>query len=111
MNHIKDIFLMNIFELSLSEKEILAFIFAHDFEPISLIKAYDFSIDKKFFSVTRALLKTEALTKEFSFLGNTLNHFLQSEEFPKIKPLYFKRLDPSYEGVLQEIFKTSQITG
>jgi len=109
MSHIKDIFLENIFDFKLSEKEVHAYIYAFDFDRSSLIKAYQESIEKNFPNTTKAILKNEHLIKEFSFLGPTLEYFLSREEYSKLMPLYFKRLDFSYESVLEEIFRTPHI--
>lgn len=111
MTKSKEIFLMSIFEQGLSESEILSYISAFDFNDDLIIKAYKFSIEKEYFSVSEALLKMPAIKREFSFFdAGTLDRFVATKKFPQISPLYFKRLTPSFESVLEEIFRTSKIS-
>ncbi|WP_127716734.1 PcfJ domain-containing protein [Halobacteriovorax sp. HLS] len=108
ISHVRETLLLNVFDLSLTEKEILAYIHAIGFKDESIVRAYSFSVKRKMPVLAKALFKEEAVTKKFYFMKESIPFFIENDNVLSLTVLYAPLIDKSYDEILEVIFGSGQ---
>ncbi len=104
INRVKETLLLNIFDLSLKEKEIIAYVHAMDFEDVSILKAYSYSMKRKMPVLANVLFNEKSVRTKFKFMDDSIPYFVENDKIFSLQLLFPPLIDKTYEEILQEIF-------
>lgn len=104
INHVKETLILNIFDLTLTEGEILAYIRAVGFTDESILKAYNLSLKRKMPILAKALFQEEAVRSQFVFMNDSAPFFIKDEKILMLTLLYKPLMNRSFDEILEVIF-------
>ena len=104
MSYIKEVLLSNLFDISLTEKDILAYMYAIGFEDHSIVSAYAMSVKREMPLLANTLFKQEVVRAKFIFMEELLGDFIDNKRVLSLAVLPAPLVDKSFDEILEVIF-------